>query len=387
MYLCPRCNQALFCLEEPGGVSWECQVCGGKAMGLGLLRKTIGEKQTAQIWAKQFTDAEKEGCTCPVCLRKMKEITVEMPKGSLALDVCQPCNFVWFDAGECEFIPPPPPAPHVLGRIDKSKMTQEQVENLAFLAAQRIIEQERKNDPEPYEDWKTIPGLLGLPVELDSDPTERTAWTTWALAFVIAVISISAFSRLDPIIQQYGLIPNQAWRYYGLTFLTAFFLHGGVWHLVSNLYFLVVFGRAVERDLGPWRWLLLLFIADFVGDLLDIMIDPRGDLPTIGASGGISGLLVYYVLKFPTARLGIMFRFVLIFRWIDLPAWMCFVIWIGLQIVGASHQIAGFGDVASLAHLGGVAVGVVFWLIWRNRTSNITVTPTQGPGQIQVKVR
>jgi len=356
-------------------------------MGLGLLRKTIGEKQTAQIWAKQFTDAEKEGCTCPVCLRKMKEITVEMPKGSLALDVCQPCNFVWFDAGECEFIPPPPPAPHVLGRIDKSKMTQEQVENLAFLAAQRIIEQERKNDPEPYEDWKTIPGLLGLPVELDSDPTERTAWTTWALAFVIAVISISAFSRLDPIIQQYGLIPNQAWRYYGLTFLTAFFLHGGVWHLVSNLYFLVVFGRAVERDLGPWRWLLLLFIADFVGDLLDIMIDPRGDLPTIGASGGISGLLVYYVLKFPTARLGIMFRFVLIFRWIDLPAWMCFVIWIGLQIVGASHQIAGFGDVASLAHLGGVAVGVVFWLIWRNRTSNITVTPTQGPGQIQVKVR
>ena len=351
-------------------------------MGLGLLRKTIGENQTAQIWAKQFTDADKEGCACPICSRTMKEVSIERSKGPLALDVCQSCNFVWFDAGECEFAPPAP-APHVLGQIDKSRMTQEQIETLAFLEAQRIAEQERINDPEPYEDWKTIPGLLGLPVELDSDPAESTAWTTWLMAFAITIVSVSAFFRLEPIIQQFGLIPEQVWRYYGLTFFTSFFLHGGTWHLVGNLYFLVVFGRAVERDMGARRWLLLLFTAAFVGDILDVLIDPRGDLPTIGASGGISGILAYYTFKSPFARLGIMLRFV----WVDIPAWLCFVIWIGLQIGGAAQQIAGFGHIASLAHLGGVGVGVVFWLMRSPPPPNAIATPTKGPVQIEIKVR
>jgi membrane associated rhomboid family serine protease/Zn-finger nucleic acid-binding protein len=383
MYLCPRCNQALFRLEEPGGISWECQVCGGKAMGLGLLRKTIGEQQTAQIWSKQFTGADKDGCACPMCSRTMNEVTVEIPKGPLTLDVCQPCNFVWFDAGECKFIPPPPPAPHILGQIDKSKMTQEQIESLAFLEAQRMAEQERKENPQPYEDWKTIPGLLGLPVELDAAPAANTAWTTWIMAFVIAMVSISAFFKPDTIIQQFGLIPNQAWRYFGLTFFTSFFLHVSAWHLISNLYFLIVFGRAVERDVGPMRWLLLLFVSALVGDLLDIQFDPRGDLPTIGASGGISGLLAYYTLKFPGAYLAIMVRFV----WVDLPAWVFFGLWIGIQIIGAEQQISGVGSVASLAHLGGVGAGVVFWLLWKNRPPNATSMPSSGAGQIDIKVQ
>jgi membrane associated rhomboid family serine protease/Zn-finger nucleic acid-binding protein len=382
MYLCPRCNQALFRLEESGGVSWECQICGGKAMGVGLLRKTIGEQRTAQIWSKQFTGIGKDGCACPLCSRTMNEVTVEMPKGPLTLDLCQPCNFVWFDAGECEFIPPPPPAPHILGQIDKSKMTQEQIESLALIEAQRLAEQERQENPAPYEDWKTIPSLFGLPIELDADPATSTAWTTWLMAFVIAMASIAAFSDPDTITHQFGLIPNQVWRYFGLTFFTSFFLHASAWHLISNLYFLVVFGRAVERDVGPMRWLLLLFVSAFVGDLLDIQLDPRGDLPTIGASGGISGLLAYYTLKFPNANLGIMVRFV----WVDLPAWLCFGLWIGIQCIGAAQQMGGSGNVASLAHLGGVGAGVVFWLLWKNQPPHAISIPASNAGQIDVKV-
>lgn len=351
-------------------------------MGLGLLRKKIGEKEAARIWEKNFT-TNKDGCVCPMCSRTMKEITVDEPAGALTLDVCQPCNFVWFDAGECEFIPPPPPPPHVLGQLDKSKMNPEQLETFALLQAQRMADEERKNDSAPYEDWKTIPGLLGLPVELDIEAGEFTAWTTWLMAFAIAVVSLCALYRLDPIVQQFGLIPNEAGRYCGLTFLTSFFLHTGVWHLVGNLYFLIIFGRAVERDVGPWRWLLLLFAAAFVGDVLDIMIDPRGDVPTIGASGGISGVLAYYTLKFPSARLAIMIRFI----WVELPAWVFFAAWIGIQTIGARQQIAGEGDVASLAHLGGVAVGVAFWLLWRKRPPHAAITSTGRPGQIEIKVQ
>ena len=211
-------------------------------------------------------------------------------------------------------------------------------------------------------------------------------WMTWAVAVIIALISVAAFDSLNSAVQRFGLIPNQAGRYYGLTFLTSFFLHGSVWHLVGNLYFLVMFGRAVERDVGPWRWLLLLFAADQLGNLLDITFDPRGYLPMIGASGGISGVLAYYALKFPNARLGIPIRVFYYLQWIDLPAWMCFVIWIGFQIWGAAHQLGGFGDVASLSHLGGLVAGFIFWLVWKDVPSRSPIAPG-APGQLPIKVR
>jgi membrane associated rhomboid family serine protease len=265
-------------------------------------------------------------------------------------------------------------------------MTPEQIETMAVIQAQQMAEAERRANPEPYEDWKTIPGYLGLPVELDEEKGSRVPWITWTMAALIALISVSAFYSLPSIIQQFGLIPDQAGRYYGATFLTSFFLHGSIWHLVGNLYFLVVFGRGVERDIGPWRWLLLLVVADQLGNLLDITFDPRGSLPTIGASGGISGLLAYYALKFPNARLGIPIRFFVYVQWVDLPAWMCFVIWIGFQTWGAAHQLGGFGDVASLAHLGGSVAGFIFWLLWRTEASRSPAAQVAS-AQLPVKVR
>jgi membrane associated rhomboid family serine protease len=123
----------------------------------------------------------------------------------------------------------------------------------------------------------------------------------------------------------------------------------------------------VENAIGPWRWLLLLMGAALGGDLLHVLFDPHGDLPCIGASGGISGLLVFYALKFPHARLGMLWRFAIIYyRWIQLPAWVAFVFWIILQAWGAFQQLHGLSNVSALAHLGGVTVGFLCWLAWRN---------------------
>jgi membrane associated rhomboid family serine protease len=305
----------------------------------------------------------------------MNQVTVEMPKGPLELGVCQPCKLVWFDARVSQFIPPP----STQEKLNGAKMTEEQIESFAYVEAQRLADQEHKENPEFYEDWRTVPGLLGLPVEVDADPSATTAWTTWGMAFAIAMVSTSALFQPHAIFQQFGLVPNQAWRYFGLTFLSSFFLHASAWHLIFNLYFLVVFGRAVERDVGSIRWLLLLFVSAFVGDMLDIRMDPRGDLPTIGASGGISGLLAYYTLKFPEASLKIM---VVRFMWTDLPAWWLFGLWIGTQIIGAANQIDGVGSVASLAHLGGVSAGFIFWLIWRKRPER---APTQALRNEQIE--
>ena len=252
------------------------------------------------------------------------------------------------------------------------------METSVILQSQKLAEMDRRNDPDINEGWKSLPGYFNLPVELDAQPESAMPWMTWLTAFLIAVLSISAFWNLGYLIQQFGLVPNKLWRYDGLTFVSSFFLHASAWHLIGNLYFLVLFGRRVERDVGPWRWLLLLFAAALIGDILDVLLDPRGDLPCVGASGGISGLLAYYVLRFPTVEIGIPVRFALQVMWIEIPAWAWFAMWMFLQFADAWQQMSGLGDVASLAHVGGALAGLICWLWWRNRPPDAGSPDTGG---------
>jgi membrane associated rhomboid family serine protease len=310
----------------------------------------------------------------------MIEFTIAIDEEPLTLDVCRACEFVWFDAGKLESLAPHAPPPHVLGELELDKMSPEMREKLAMTEVEMIA----KRDPaynEPDQDWKTLPAILGLPVELDSEPMARLPWATYLLALTIAAVSLAAFRDLRHVVDNYGLLPSQPMRHYGLTFITSFFIHGGVIHLLSNLYFLLVFGRRVESDLGPWRWLLLVFLATQIGNLVELIGEFR-DLPSIGASGGISGLLAYYALKYPKARVGMIFRFYLFIRWIPFSASTLFIIWILLQIWGAYDQVAGFSNIASLAHLGGGFAGFGFW--WMMRAAKMP--PVVEPGRINIKV-
>jgi membrane associated rhomboid family serine protease len=190
---------------------------------------------------------------------------------------------------------------------------------------------------------------------------ERTPWATWSLAAVIALVSIAAFTDLRRAVEMLGLIPAQADRYLGLTLLTSFFLHGGIMHLAGNLYYLLLFGDNVEDYLGHRRFLVLVALAAVVGAVAHVAFDPRSDVPVIGASGGISGLVAFYGITFPRAKM----IFLIWFRWMRVPAYAFLGFWLLLQILTAWQQISGLTSVSALAHLGGVAVGVWFWLIWR----------------------
>jgi membrane associated rhomboid family serine protease len=297
----------------------------------------------------------------------MSEVSMGIAGETLKLGVCMRCEFVWFDPAEYESIPPPLPKAKDPDEVDEEKLPQRAREALALYRVQQIEEQAENENPAPDANWKMVPGLLGLPVEMDSDPLARVPWATFSLTAIIAVVSLLAFSDLDTAVEHWGLVPNEAWRYGGLTFLTSFFLHAGIIHLVSNLYFLVVFGVHVENYLGWKRWLCLVVLAAIAGDLLHVMVDPRGDLPSIGASGGISGLIAFYALKFPHARIGILLRYYFYawLKWIQFPAWVALILWILLQLWGSYMQIAGFSNVSALAHLGGTAVGVCLWAVWK----------------------
>jgi membrane associated rhomboid family serine protease/Zn-finger nucleic acid-binding protein len=378
MFTCPACRKSLVRRQSSLGVYWSCEQCGGRAVGIGLLRKTINEKIVAQAWSQALALRAPNGRPCPVCARSMKEVTVDVAGNPMALDVCQRCEFMWFDATEYEAMPAATPKPRALGDIDETQLPQQAREALAM---ERVDALRASQSDEPDSEWKLIPAALGFPVEMDEAPFTRTPWATWLLAALIVGVSVAAFPHLKYAVDTYGMIPAQAWRYDGLTFITSFFLHGGILHLVGNVYFLLIFGCHVEDFLGRWRWLLLVILAAFVGDFADILIDPRQDLPSIGASGGISGLIAFYALKFPHAQLGFLFRYAYVyFRWIRFPAWFAFLIWIAFQLLGAYRQIEGTGNVASLAHLGGSAVGVAFWAIWRH----LDQKPVRGAIPVQI---
>ncbi len=283
-------------------------------------------------------------------------------KATVRVDVCRLCHFVWFDAHEVDTLVPRP-LPAV-----QPKLPQKAREAIAMMKVEQLAEEARGTDfdSEPPDDWwKQIAAFCGMPIEFDVTAPERKPWVTWTLCLIIIHCSLLALPHLHEIVWRFGLIPAQATRLGGLTFLTSFFLHAGIFHLIANIYFLFVFGDDVESFLRPFRYLLLIGLSAFVGDLAHIAANPHSQIPCIGASGGIAGVISFYTLKFPHVRLGFLLRYWWRFHWIRLPAWSVLILWILLQIVGAWEQVAGISSVSSLAHLGGAAVGFVAWLTWR----------------------
>lgn len=279
------------------------------------------------------------------------------PEPPLELDACKTCGVVWFDPQEFETVPEgtaeSPDAARLRG-----------IEAEATWRLEQMKERGLTNDA-PDETWKAIPAFFGFPVESETDALSIRPWLTWSLALLIAALSIWAFFNLEAAVQSFGFIPAEAWRYGGLTFLTSFFLHGGVLHLVGNLYFFLIFGDNVEDYVGRWRYLLLILVATVVGDVVHLLAEPASRIPCIGASGGISGVIVFYALQFPRARLGFLFRYYWRFHWVQMPAWFALLLWLLLQSVTVMMQLSGFGNVAATAHLGGAAAGFLFWLVWR----------------------
>ena len=125
------------------------------------------------------------------------------------------------------------------------------------------------------------------------------------------------------------------------------------------------FGGNVEDYLGRKRFLALILLAELAGNFFHIAADPHSTTPCIGASGGISAVIAFYALKFPHARLGFLAGRYYRYGWIKLPACGAFALWIAMQFFGAYGQIAGFGKVSAMAHVGGATVGVLAWIAWR----------------------
>jgi membrane associated rhomboid family serine protease len=141
---------------------------------------------------------------------------------------------------------------------------------------------------------------------------------------------------------------------------TSMFLHGGWLHLIGNMWFLWLFGDNTEAALGHFRFFLFYVIVGVAAALTHIFSAPASVIPTVGASGAISGIMGAYLVLYPRARVQTIFVFIFIIRIIAVPAWVVLIMWFLLQALSASAGPLGAdaGGVAVWAHIGGFITGV-----------------------------
>ena len=143
----------------------------------------------------------------------------------------------------------------------------------------------------------------------------------------------------------------------------AMFMHGGWMHLIGNMWFLWIFGSGVEDNCGHFRYLIFYLLCGIVATLAFTVIAPHSEVPLVGASGAISGVLGAYLLHHPNARVLTFIPIWLFFRIVEIPAWFFLLFWIGLQIVSeliasGAHGVESSG-VAYAAHIGGFFAGMI----------------------------
>jgi membrane associated rhomboid family serine protease len=153
-----------------------------------------------------------------------------------------------------------------------------------------------------------------------------------------------------------------------LTPFTAMFMHGGLLHLGGNMLFLWIFGNNVEDAMGPARFIVFYLLAGVAALLLQVAFDPSSQVPTLGASGAIAGVLGGYLLLFPKARVVTVIFIVFFFTLLELPALIVLGLWFLQQAVFAAMDIGGSGGgVAYFAHVGGFVFGLAAIRLFASR--------------------
>jgi len=204
----------------------------------------------------------------------------------------------------------------------------------------------------------------------DLNKRRTTPFINYLLILANVVVFVYVYfliprDRVEPTVISYALKPSH-WTDLR-TLFTSMFLHGGWAHLIGNMLFLWIAGDNVEDRLGHLPYLVFYLLAGVAGSAAHVfmavsVMPSMADVPTVGASGAISGVMGAYLVFFPTSKIRFILWLIIFVRGFTLPSWGAIGFWIASQILMASHQLDGIAKdetamVAVFAHLGGFAFG------------------------------
>ncbi len=184
---------------------------------------------------------------------------------------------------------------------------------------------------------------------------------------LVFLVELAQGNALNRFIYIYGLVPARftvpgiaAYFTTGqnlFSLLSFMFVHGGFWHILGNMWFLYIFGDNVEDRLGPLRYLGFYLLCGLMSGLFHIATNFTSDIPTVGASGAIAGVMGAYFILYPHARVLTLIPIIIIPWFVEIPAFFFLGLWFLLQVFSATGS-AGSGGIAWWAHIGGFLVGM-----------------------------
>ena len=159
--------------------------------------------------------------------------------------------------------------------------------------------------------------------------------------------------------------PGAAWR----TIYTSMFLHGGWLHIISNMWVLFIFGDNVEARMGKIKYLVFYLLSGTAAGLLQTFILPTSEVPMVGASGAIAGVLGAYLVLFPRSRVASLVPIFFIFTIVEIPAFLFLIFWFFSQLYSGLFSIQGGAGsgIAWWAHIGGFTFGLLMSFVFANR--------------------
>ncbi|MBD2384795.1 rhomboid family intramembrane serine protease [Cylindrospermum sp. FACHB-282] len=213
----------------------------------------------------------------------------------------------------------------------------------------------------------------------DENPTRTTPYFTYGLIGMNILVFLHEVrlpnEQLEQFFQMYAVIPQELSTNFALewtTLITSQFLHGGWWHLISNMVYLWVFGNNIEDRLGHFKYLIFYLLCGASAALCQWFIGMSSTIPSLGASGAIAGVLGAYIVWFPQASVMTLVFLGFFITTIRVSAWII----IGLFFI--QNLISGFaslqaaanmsvesGGVAYWAHIGGFVFGIIFAPLFR----------------------
>jgi len=338
---CPKCGTGMYPLEIENVQVDLCPKCRGMWFDAGELSRAMGLMFSDRPWAQSLATATRTSHPCPACSAPLYERQLEKGSG-IMVDQCLKCKGLYLDRDEFAR------ARQYLQRMGVP-VRRHKSEARAALAQSREI---AKDSPA----LALFQFLTALPLEVDVPQRLFPPVVIGLLAVNIAVFVLAAVNGLQATVDSFGLVPAEVRAGERLhTFFTSMFVHGGVFHLLGNMYFLYVTGDNVEERFGWYRFLGFYLLCGLVASLAHVVAEPASRLPCVGASGAISGVIGAYVVLFPRNRFLMRWFY---FLWhhvsFELPAWAYFGFWVALQTLYAALDLPG---VAWWAHIAGFACG------------------------------
>ena len=298
---------------------------------------------------------------CPKCGLVMKTFNYAYDS-NVFVDKCPECEGIWTDAGE---------AKEIAGHLKEDPKAK-------FIGHDIVKHQQSLNE---LEEWADLAGKFAGPVSFLwlfmpkiiiplGDDNERTKFPAITLSIIVLCCAIFLFQMFgvndhETFFHRFGFVPTNFWS---IGLITSMFLHGGILHLLGNMYFLWIFGDNIEDRLGHWWYIVFYLAGDFAASILHTLFNMGSDIPSIGASGAISAVMGAYFVFYPQARL----KLFCICRVISIPSFIYLLIWFLFQLlfgaIAFSNEVS-YG-IGWFAHIGGFAFGMLIAYLVKKSNPN-----------------